>query len=81
MTIGIRSSKYGSAALITSGKKVGKIGTKWGYTSWHPSGELAAYSINKVRQFFHTNELENRNVVDLDSAIVYYVLNSQKTKI
>ena len=80
MTIGIRSRKYGSATLMSSGKKVAKIGTKWGYTSWHPSGELAAYSMNKVRQFFHTNELENRDVVDLDSAIVYYILNSQEAK-
>jgi len=80
MTIGIRSRKYGSSALMSSGKKVSKIDAKWGYTSWHPSGELAAYSVNKVRQFFHTNELENRDVVDLDSAIVYYILDSQETK-
>jgi len=72
MTIGLRSATYGSHTLLARNGTVHKIGAKWGYTAWHPSGRLAVYSINKVRQFFHTGGLEVRDVVDLDSALVCY---------
>ena len=80
MTIGIRSANYGSATLVSSDNTVDKIGAKWGYTSWHPSGKVAAYSLNKVRQFFHTIGVEIRDVVDLDSAIAYYVTETHAVK-
>lgn len=80
MTIGTRSKDYGSSTLIADDGQVSKIGAKWGFTAWHPSGKLAAYSINKVRQFFHTTGVENRDVVDLDSAIMYYEVASRETK-
>jgi len=80
MTIGIRSPAYGSATLLAGDSKVYKIGTKFSYTSWHPSGRLAAYSINKVRMFFHRTTMEIRDVVDLDSAICYYTVDGQEIK-
>ena len=69
MLMGIRSSKYGSSALLVENGGVHKIGTKFGYTSWHPSGRLAAYSINKIRLFFHSARDEVRGVTDLDSLL------------
>ncbi len=72
MTIGLRSPTYGSSTLLVRDGDVHKIGAKWGYTAWHPSGRLAVYSINKVRQFFHTGGMEVRDVVDLDSALLCY---------
>lgn len=78
--IGIRSSIYGSATILAGDNRIDKIGTKWGYTAWHPDGSIAAYSINKVRQFFHMAGMEPRDVVDLDSAILYYSLDSQEVK-
>jgi len=78
MTIGLRSATYGSHTLLAHNGGVRKIGAKWGYTTWHPSGRLAVYSINKVRQFFHTGGLEVRDVVDLDSALVCYHVESNK---
>ncbi|MHC4745116.1 MAG: TolB family protein [Planctomycetota bacterium] len=78
MTIGLRSQKYGSSTLLARDGDVRKIGAKWGYTAWHPSGRLAAYSINKVRQFFHAGGMEVRDVVDLDSAILCYRADSGK---
>jgi Tol biopolymer transport system component len=80
MTIGIRSALYGSSALLTGDGKVNKIGTKWGYNAWHPSGQLVTYSMIKVRQFFHKTTKEVRDVVDLDSGICYYQVDSQKIK-
>ncbi len=78
MTIGLRSAKYGSHTILARNGTVRKIGAKWGYTAWHPSGRLAAYSINKVVQFFHTGGMEVRDVVDLDSALVCYHIDSKK---
>ena len=78
MTIGLRSAAYGSSTLLAQNGKVRKIDAKWGYTAWHPSGALAVYSINKVRQFFHAGRMEVRDVVDLDSALVCYMVNEQK---
>ncbi|MBN1817963.1 MAG: PD40 domain-containing protein [Sedimentisphaerales bacterium] len=77
MAIGIRSSDFGSSALIADQGEVVKIGAKWGYTSWHPSGKLAVYAVMKVRQFFHTAREEVRDVIDLDSGLFYYKLDSQ----
>jgi hypothetical protein len=80
MTIGFRSSIYGSATVMAREGGVSKVGAKWGYTSWHPSGKIAVYSINKVRQFFHASGMEVRDVVDLDSAIAYYDVELQELK-
>jgi len=73
LTIGLRSAQYGSSTLLAKGNTVEKIGAKWGYTAWHPSGKLAVYSLNKVRQFFHRGGPQVRDVVDLDSALACYM--------
>lgn len=79
MTICLRSATYGSDTLLAHNGEVEKIGAKWGYTAWHPSGRLAVYSINKVMQFFHAGGMEVRDVADLDSALVCYQVESRKT--
>jgi hypothetical protein len=78
MTLGLRSATYGSSTLLAESGAVKKIGSKWGYTAWHPSGKLAVYSINKVRQFFHAGRMEVRDVVDLDSALACYMAKEQR---
>ena len=80
MFFGTRSASMGSSTMLVEGDTVTKIGAKWGYTAWHPTGRLAVYSVNKVRQFFATAGLEVRQVVDLDSALAYYVVDSQEVK-
>jgi hypothetical protein len=77
MSIGIRSSKYGSSAILVEDGQAEKVGAKFGYTSWHPSGRLAAFSINKVRQFYHSVRDEVRDVIDLDSTLAYYLVESK----
>jgi len=76
MLIASRSELGNSEILVAD--KIKKIGTKFGYTSWHPSGQMAAYSVNKVRPFFHTAGGEIIDVIDLDSAICYYDLKADK---
>ena len=78
MTISLRSATYGSDTLWAHSGAVDRIGAKWGYTAWHPSGRLAVYSINKVTQFFHAGGMEVRDVADLDSALVCYQVESRK---
>ena len=80
MLIGIRSADYGSSALLIEGDKAQKIGTKLGYTSWHPSGRIAAFSVNNVKQVFHSAASEMREVIDFDSFMAYYLVDSKKVK-
>ena len=80
MLIGVRIVDYGNSTILVNKGWVSKIGAKFGYTSWHPSGRLAAYSINNVRQFYHLARQEVHDVVDLDSSIAYYLVDSQAVK-
>ena len=80
MSIGIRSAKYGSSAILVEDGQAKKVGAKFGYTSWHPSGKLAVFSINKVRQFYHSARDEVRDVIDLDSTLAYYLVETETVK-
>ncbi|MBN2131913.1 MAG: PD40 domain-containing protein [Sedimentisphaerales bacterium] len=80
MLISSRSSKYGSAALLNEDGRIRKVGTKFGYTSWHPSGKLITYSVNKVALFLHSANREVRDVIDLDSLLAYYVLDARQIR-
>ncbi|MHC4705731.1 MAG: TolB family protein [Planctomycetota bacterium] len=80
MLIGLRSKIYGSSALLVEEGDAKKIATKFGYSSFHPTGRLVAYSVNKTRQFFHSARNEIRDVVDLDSVLLYYLLDSNTVK-
>jgi len=77
MLLGIRSATYGSSALLIEDERVRRIGTKFGYTSWHPSGQVAAFSVNQVHQVFHSAASEIRDVFDSDSLIAYYRLDTE----
>jgi hypothetical protein len=78
--IGIRSDKHGEKTLLIEGDNVTKIGAKFGYTAWHPSGKLAVYSINKLPMFFHSIGEEVRDTFDIDSALAYFVVDSRTIK-
>lgn len=80
MTLGLRPTGGSPGTLIASDGAVTKLGAKFGYTSWHPSGRLVAYSLNKVEQFVHFAGQEMRGVVDRDSDIVYYEIGATKVK-
>ena len=78
--IGMRHMTLPSATLYGHEGRVDKIGAKFGYTAWHPSGRIVAYSVNDVRQFFHNAQAEIHDVIDLDSAIFYYDVAAAKVK-
>jgi len=84
MAIQVRRGRvdYGNVMVLVEGARARKVDTRTAatpapavYMSWHPSGGLAAFSMNKVRQFFHTSRGEARDVCDLDSDLALYLAN------
>ncbi len=80
MLIGIRSRIHGVSTLLIENGVVNKIGAKFGYTSWHPSGKMAVYSINNLPRFYHFARNEVRDTVDLNSLLAYYLVDSKTVK-
>jgi len=80
MAIGIRSKDYGSSELLVDNGQVHRVGTKFGYSAWHPSGKVVMFSVNKVRQVFHSAANEVRDVLDSDSFMAYYQLDTRKVE-
>jgi hypothetical protein len=79
--IGIRDrNKLKARTLLIEDRTASKIDIKLGYTSWHPSGKLAVYSINNLPMFFHTARNEVRDTFDIDSALAYFDVNSKTVK-
>jgi hypothetical protein len=79
MLMGIRGDKQAKTVLI-DGPTVSKLDAKFGYTSWHPSGKLAVYSINNLPMFFHTARNEVRDTFDIDSDLACFDVNSKTLK-
>lgn len=67
----------GSGTFIKQKGIVSKVNTATdltkpaGFPAWHPDGAVIAFSINKVRQFFHETG-RNREGIDLVSDIILY---------
>jgi len=80
MIIGIRSRNYGISTLYAKNGTARKIDTKFGYSSWHPSGKLVMYSVNNLPMFFHSARSEVRDTVDLDSYLAYCIVDSPAIK-
>ncbi len=77
MVMGVRSPAYGmNNTLVVENGLVKMLGTKFGYTSWHPSGRLLVYAIGDMRLFWHTVGNEVRDTANMDSALVYYFVDS-----
>ncbi|MEN6577348.1 MAG: hypothetical protein ABFD90_13475 [Phycisphaerales bacterium] len=81
MALGVRSVKYGTATLLAEDGKVSKLDTKFGYTSWHPSGRLAVYAVTNIPLFFHSTRNEVRDTVNVDSMLVLYRSEQRQTAV
>jgi hypothetical protein len=75
--IGVRTREKGDCTLLIEQQAVNKLKAKFGYTSWHPSGKLAVYSINNLPMVFHTARDEVRDTVEIDSALAYFIVDSK----
>jgi len=71
----------GTGMLLIDGDKANKISTKTdfnghvAYPAWHPSGNLAVFSSNRLILFFHSTG-EPRDVLDLASDLVVYDIST-----
>jgi Tol biopolymer transport system component len=80
MVTGIRSTDYGISTLFIQDGMASKINTKFGYSSWHPSGKLVIYSVDDLPMFFHSARSEVRDTVDVDSYLAYYLVDPKVAK-
>jgi hypothetical protein len=63
----------GNPILMREGQDWKQIARTAGYSSWHPSGRLMVYSVNKLSLFYHTRG-NTRDVFDADSDLNVYRL-------
>ena len=82
MLLHIRGKDSGVAMLLARNGAAEKIDARTehnpspaAYSSWHPSGRLVAFSVNKLSQFFHTTG-EAREVFDSASDLGVYMVDS-----
>lgn len=77
MAVNIRTSDFGLPMILAQHGEVTKVSRIMGYLSWHPSGKLIAFSMNKLGLFFHTMG-ESRDVFDEESNLGVYYLDSNR---
>jgi hypothetical protein len=76
-----QSSQIPAMILVRDGQAK-KVDTRNGpnppaaYTSWHPSGKLLAFSRNRIIEMFHSAGVETRVVVDRDSDLSLYAVDT-----
>ncbi|MBN2583713.1 MAG: PD40 domain-containing protein [Planctomycetes bacterium] len=83
MMLHTRGGTAGSATILVRDGVGLRVNTKsqyglTGYTSWHPDGKMAVCAVVQVRQFFHSLREETRDVIDLDSTLVYYLVDEDR---
>jgi hypothetical protein len=87
MLIHARPTRPGQipAMILVRGGRAEKIDTRIGgrgaasYPAFHPGGKLVAFSRNSLLQIFHATGAEAREVVDRDSDLGLYDIDSGKT--
>ncbi len=81
MILQVRSGQrdYGAGMLLIEDGAVSKVNAWPGFNprppafaSWHPSGKAVAFSVNMVRQFFHSAGTDVREGIDLASDLAVY---------
>lgn len=76
MSLNIRG-QAGSPMLLVQSNEVAKVAKTFGYMSWHPNGQVIAFTANKLSQFFHTVG-ETRDVFDAQSSLsIYRIADNQ----
>jgi hypothetical protein len=76
-----RHTEFGNATIFAAGADAQAVPLKFGYGSWHPSGALVTYSVNTVRQCFHSSREEVRDHFDLKSHIVTFRVREQQADV
>ncbi|MCX5646104.1 MAG: hypothetical protein NTZ17_15700 [Phycisphaerae bacterium] len=80
MLVSTRSKQYANSAMIIRDGAVEKVAATFGYSAWHPTGKILAYTSAKIAMFQHATGSEVRDVIDLDSYLAYYDVNARTVK-
>ncbi|MBM4026277.1 MAG: hypothetical protein FJ280_12860 [Planctomycetes bacterium] len=80
MLVSTRSRQYGNAATIVRDGTAEKVAATFGYGAWHPTGRILVYTSAKITMFQHPAGDEIRDVIDLDSLLAYYDVDSRTVK-
>ena len=83
MVLQIRHPQRGPSMIVAADGKLRKVDLRTerfprtpSFTSWHPNGNIIAFSQNRFTQYFHTGGRdEPRDVVDMASDLGIYRLN------
>lgn len=85
MLMQVRSTDYGTPMLLVQNSRVTAVKTqttvtpgKVGFTSWHPNGNVIAFSINKYRMLYHSTGQEFRDVFDNAADLALYLVDSRQ---
>jgi len=68
----IRSIKNKAETIIADGDSITVVSSRLGYPAWHPGGDLIAFSVYKVQQYFHSTGSQFIDVFDNGSDVVIY---------
>ncbi len=77
MLLHLRSSPSGTILYNNGTLQMLNTGTRFTmsscvYPSWHPGGEIIAFSVNKIKQKFHSAGGKSQTVIDRASDLVLY---------
>ncbi len=85
MLLQVRSVDYGTPMLKVQDGKVIGLNTKTeissgkvGFTSWHPNGNIVAFSLNQYSMLYHTAAHEVRDVFDNGSDLALYQIDTEQ---
>jgi len=80
LSISARSGVYGTDTLVIENGAIRKLGIKLGFAAWHPSGRIAACTVNDPKLLLDAGANEIRDIVEMDSAILYWHADSGTMK-
>ena len=77
MMLHLRSSPSGTILYNNGNIQMLNTGTRFTmsscvYPSWHPGGDIIAFSVNKIKQKFHSAGRQSQTVIDRASDLVLY---------
>ena len=85
MIMQVRSVSYGTPMLMGRQGEIAAVNTKTevtpgkcGFTAWHPSGKIIAFSLNKYSMMYHNAALEVRDVFDHAADLALYLVDEKK---
>lgn len=85
MIMQVRSASFGTPMLMGLQSEIAAVNTKTkvtpgkcGFTAWHPSGKIIAFSLNKYSMLYHSAALEVRDVFDHAADLALYLVDEKK---